>query len=50
MVIKTIETVGRALTRFIEEFGLVMFLLLETLAWMLRPPLHNSKKHNGEAF
>lgn len=39
MTIKTIETVGRALIRFIEEFGLVMFLLLATLAWMLRPPL-----------
>ncbi len=39
MIIKTIETVGRALIRFIEEFGLVMFLLLATLAWMLRPPL-----------
>jgi hypothetical protein len=50
MIIKTIETVGRALIRFIEEFGLVMFLLLATLAWMLRPPLHHSKKHNGEAF
>jgi phospholipid/cholesterol/gamma-HCH transport system permease protein len=39
MIIKTMETVGRALIRFIEEFGLVMFLLLATLAWMLRPPL-----------
>ena len=39
MVIKTIETVGRTLIRFIEEFGLVMFLLLASLAWMLRPPI-----------
>ncbi|MBW1860167.1 MAG: ABC transporter permease [Deltaproteobacteria bacterium] len=25
--------------RFIEEFGLVMFLLLSTLVWMVRPPM-----------
>jgi phospholipid/cholesterol/gamma-HCH transport system permease protein len=29
---------GRGLIRFIEEFGLVMFLFLATLVWMLRPP------------
>ncbi len=37
-MIKFIETVGRGLIRFIEEFGLVMFLFLATLVWMLRPP------------
>ncbi len=38
-MIKFIETVGRGLVRFIEEFGLVMFLLLASLVWMFRPPL-----------
>ncbi len=38
-MIKAIETIGLALIRFIEEFGLVMFLLLSTLAWMVRPPM-----------
>ncbi len=37
-MIKFVETVGGGLVRFIEEFGLVMFLLLATLVWMLRPP------------
>ncbi|MBW2109765.1 MAG: ABC transporter permease [Deltaproteobacteria bacterium] len=38
-MIRFIETIGRALIRFVEEFGLVMFLFLATLVWMLRPPL-----------
>ena len=38
-MIKFIETVGRGLIRFVEEFGLVMFLFLAALVWMLRPPL-----------
>jgi phospholipid/cholesterol/gamma-HCH transport system permease protein len=38
-MIRFIETVGRALMRFVEEFGLVMFLLLAALVWMLRPPI-----------
>ncbi|NVM21805.1 MAG: ABC transporter permease [Desulfobacterales bacterium] len=32
------ETVGRALIRFVEEFGLIMSLFLSTIAWMFRPP------------
>jgi phospholipid/cholesterol/gamma-HCH transport system permease protein len=38
-MIKAIEIIGRAMIRFIEEFGRVMFLLLTALAWMLRPPI-----------
>ena len=38
-MIKFIEALGRGLIRFVEEFGLVMFLFLATLVWMLRPPL-----------
>lgn len=38
-MIRFIETIGRALIRFVEEFGLVMFLFLATLVWMLRPPV-----------
>ncbi|MBW2602326.1 MAG: ABC transporter permease [Deltaproteobacteria bacterium] len=37
-MIKFIETVGRGLIHFIEEFGLVMFLFLAALVWSLRPP------------
>jgi phospholipid/cholesterol/gamma-HCH transport system permease protein len=37
-MIKFIEAVGRGLIRFIEEFGLVMFLFLATIVWALRPP------------
>jgi phospholipid/cholesterol/gamma-HCH transport system permease protein len=37
-MIKFIETVGRGLIHFIEEFGLVMFLFLAALIWSLRPP------------
>jgi phospholipid/cholesterol/gamma-HCH transport system permease protein len=37
-MIKFIETLGRGLIRFVEEFGLVMFLFLATLVWTLRPP------------
>ncbi len=39
IMIRFIETVGRGLIRFIEEFGLVMFLFLASLVWSLRPPL-----------
>ncbi|MBW2259417.1 MAG: ABC transporter permease [Deltaproteobacteria bacterium] len=39
MILRAVETVGLALIRFIEEFGLVMFLLLSTLVWMVRPPM-----------
>ena len=38
MILKAVEAVGLALIRFIEEFGLVMFLLLSSIAWMVRPP------------
>jgi len=38
MIIKTIEIIGRAFIRFIEEFGRVMFLFLATVAWMFRLP------------
>jgi phospholipid/cholesterol/gamma-HCH transport system permease protein len=38
-MIKFIETLGRGLIRFIEEFGLVMFLFLATFVWALRPPI-----------
>jgi len=38
-MIRFIETVGRGLIRFVEEFGLVMFLFLATIVWMLRPPI-----------
>jgi phospholipid/cholesterol/gamma-HCH transport system permease protein len=38
-ITKTIEAAGRPLIHFIEEFGLVMFLLLATAVWMFRPPL-----------
>ncbi len=37
-MIKFIETVGRGLIHFIEEFGLVMFLFLAAIVWSLRPP------------
>ncbi|MDY6952724.1 MAG: hypothetical protein SWE60_14530, partial [Thermodesulfobacteriota bacterium] len=33
------ETAGRSLIRFIEEFGLILFLLSSALLWMVRPPL-----------
>jgi phospholipid/cholesterol/gamma-HCH transport system permease protein len=33
------EMVGRSLIRFIEEFGLIVFLLSSALLWMVRPPL-----------
>jgi phospholipid/cholesterol/gamma-HCH transport system permease protein len=33
-----IEALGRGLIRFIEEFGLIVFLLLAALLWMFRPP------------
>jgi len=39
MILRAVEAVGLALIRFIEEFGLVMFLLLSTIAWMVRPPM-----------
>ncbi|MBW2171036.1 MAG: ABC transporter permease [Deltaproteobacteria bacterium] len=39
MILRAVEAVGLALIRFIEEFGLVMFLLLSTLVWMVRPPM-----------
>jgi phospholipid/cholesterol/gamma-HCH transport system permease protein len=39
MILKVVEAVGLALIRFIEEFGLIMFLFLSTIAWMLRPPV-----------
>ena len=39
IIIRLIETVGRGLIRFIEEFGLVMFLFLASLVWSLRPPV-----------
>jgi phospholipid/cholesterol/gamma-HCH transport system permease protein len=38
-MIKFIETVGRGLIRFIEEFGLVLFLFLAAVVWALRPPV-----------
>jgi len=38
-MIRFIEAVGRGLIRFVEEFGLVMFLFLATIVWMLRPPI-----------
>jgi len=37
-MIKIIETIGRGLIRFIEEFGQVMFLLMSAATWMVRPP------------
>ncbi len=37
-MIKFVETIGRGLIHFIEEFGLVMFLFLAALVWSLRPP------------
>lgn len=39
MILKAVEAVGLAIILFIEEFGLVMFLLLSTIAWMVRPPM-----------
>jgi phospholipid/cholesterol/gamma-HCH transport system permease protein len=39
MILRAVEAVGLALIRFIEEFGLVMFLLLSAIAWMVRPPM-----------
>jgi len=39
MILKAVESLGLALIRFIEEFGLVMFLLLSSIAWMVRPPM-----------
>jgi phospholipid/cholesterol/gamma-HCH transport system permease protein len=36
---KFIETIGRRLIRFIEEFGLVIFLFFSALLWMARPPM-----------
>jgi phospholipid/cholesterol/gamma-HCH transport system permease protein len=37
-MIRLIEAVGRGLIQFVEQFGLVMFLLLATFVWSLRPP------------
>jgi len=37
-MIRLIEAVGRGLIQFVEQFGLVMFLLLATIVWSLRPP------------
>ena len=39
MILRVVEALGLALIRFIEEFGLVMFLLLSAIAWMVRPPV-----------
>lgn len=37
-MLRFMETIGRVLIRFIEEFGLVVFLLFSSILWMFRPP------------